>query len=87
MTTAAAGTNTCSYITTANRANAAFVGNRTAGNCSGDLNQGSFLIDYAFNKHLDMYAGVTFSEINGGLASGFLENNDTTFTTGLRVKW
>ena len=30
-------------------------------NCSGDVNQGSFLIDYAFNRHFDVYAGVTFT--------------------------
>ncbi len=64
-----------------------FVGSVTGGNCSGDLNEVSFLVDYAFNKHLDIYSGVTWSEINGGLASGFLENTNTTVATGLRLRW
>ena len=45
-------------------------------NCSGDLNQGSFVIDYTFNRHIDMYGGVTFTEANGGLTSGYLEDNN-----------
>ncbi|MGB9025500.1 MAG: porin, partial [Rhodomicrobium sp.] len=28
-------------------------------NCAGDVNQGSFVVDYAFNKHFDVYAGLT----------------------------
>ena len=52
-----------------------FVGNRVGSNCSGDLNQGSFLIDYTVNRHLDLYAGVTFEDQTGGLNSGFLEDN------------
>ncbi len=64
-----------------------FIGNTIGSNCSGDFNQGSFLIDYTFNRHFDIYAGVSFTEINGGLSSGFLQNNDTTFASGVRVKW
>lgn len=56
-------------------------------NCSGDFNQGSFVIDYTFNRHLDMYGGVTFTEANGGLTSGYLEDNTWAFVTGVRVKW
>ena len=63
------------------------IGAQIGSNCSGDFNQGSFLIDYAFNKHFDIYAGVSFTEINGGLSSGFLQDNDTTFASGVRVKF
>ena len=42
-TSAAAGTNTCAFITSGNRATAGFVGNPVAGNCAGDLNQGLVL--------------------------------------------
>jgi predicted porin len=63
------------------------VGKQVGGNCSGDYNQGSFLIDYIFNKHFDVYGGVSYTEIDGGLASGFLRDTDTTFATGIRVKW
>ncbi len=61
--------------------------------CSGQLNQVSFLIDYTFNKHFDVYTGVSYQEIGGGLAHSFLTNdpyNNTTNTTvvsGLRVKF
>jgi predicted porin len=39
--------------------------------CAGSYNQGSFLIDYAFNKHFDVYAGVTYAVVDGGLAAGY----------------
>ncbi len=39
--------------------------------CAGDYDQVSLLLDYAFNKHFDVYAGVTYAVVNGGLASGF----------------
>jgi predicted porin len=61
--------------------------------CSGDLNQVSFLVDYAFNKHFDVYGGVTYQDIGGGLAHSFLSNdpynatNNTTVVTGMRLKF
>ncbi len=81
---------TCGGQTAANIAAAAkgqFAGLTTGNNCSGDVNQASFLIDYTFNKHFDVYTGVTFSEVSGGLASGFLQDNDTAVVSGLRVKF
>ncbi len=42
--------------------------------CAGAFNQGAFLIDYAFNKHLDVYGGVTYARSDDGLASGFQGN-------------
>src|SRR5262249_14771293 len=36
-------------------------------NCSGNFNMGSFLIDYTFNKYFDVYAGVNYSTVDGGL--------------------
>ena len=90
LTGAAVGANTCAAVTTSNIAKKAagtFIGNTTGSNCSGELNQGSFLIDYTFNRHFDIYAGVTFSEISGGISQGYLSDNNTTFATGLRVKW
>jgi predicted porin len=63
------------------------VGNPTPGNCAGYLNQGSFLVDYAFNKHWDVYAGVSYMENGGGLGSGFLNDNMATFVAGMRLKF
>jgi predicted porin len=62
-------------------------GNTTAGNCSGDINVGSFLVDYTFNKHFDVYSGVTFSESAGGLNSGYLHDSNTTVASGIRLKF
>ena len=81
---------TCLQATAANVAaqkKGTFVGNPVGGNCSGDFNQGSFLIDYTVTKHFDVYAGVSVSDQTGGLNSGFLEDNSFVFASGVRVKW
>ncbi len=75
---------TCAVATAAVAATAKF---RVGSNCSGDFNQGSFVIDYTFNRHVDIYGGVTFTDMNGGLVNGFLEDNTWAFATGVRVKW
>ena len=45
------------------------------------------MVDYQFNKHFDVYAGVNYSTIDGGLASGYLANNNTSVVSGVRVKF
>ncbi len=54
---------------------------------SGSLDSGSFVVDYRFDKHFDVYAGINYSNIEGGLASGYLANDNTSFVTGLRLKF
>jgi len=61
--------------------------NQQKANLAGTVNDGSFVADYQFNKHFDVYAGVNYSVIDGGLASGFLANNNTSVVTGARVKF
>ena len=51
------------------------------------MNQGSFLIDHAFNKHWDAYAGISYKENGGGLNSAYLNDNMATFVTGVRLKF
>ncbi len=63
------------------------VGNRTPSNCAGDFNQVSFLADYVFNKHFDVYGGVSYTMIDGGLASAFLNDHMVTFASGMRLKF
>jgi predicted porin len=64
-----------------------------AGACAGDLNQVSFLVDYTFTKHFDVYAGVSYQNISGGLAHSLFSNDpynatdNTTFVSGLRLKF
>jgi hypothetical protein len=79
--------NTCAGTTLTAQRSATFVGTRVGSNCSGDFNQGSFLIDYTVNRHFDIYAGVTFTDQTGGLNSGFLEDNTWAFASGVRIKW
>jgi len=55
--------------------------------CAGTLNAYSALIDWKPLKRLDVYAGLMYSEVNGGLASGFLNTNNLDPTVGLRLQF
>ena len=61
--------------------------NQQKGYLAGAVNDGSFVVDYQFNKHFDVYAGVNYSTVDGGLASGYLANNNTSVVTGARLKF
>ncbi len=54
---------------------------------AGSSNDASFVVDYQFNKHFDIYAGLNYSDIDGGLASGYLANENTSVVTGARLKF
>ncbi len=43
--------------------------------CSGSLDAVSLVLDWRFARHVDVYAGIMYSQANGGLASGFFVNN------------
>ena len=47
------------------------------GNCSGTLDAVSLVVDWRFARHMDFYAGVMWSQVQNGLASGFLQANGT----------
>jgi predicted porin len=53
--------------------------------CSGTLDAVSFVADYVFTKHLDVYAGVEYSQAKDGLASGFVQTSVLNPTTGAVV--
>jgi predicted porin len=40
--------------------------------CSGSLDAVSFVADYRFARHFDAYAGIMWSQVQNGLANGFL---------------
>ena len=42
------------------------------------------VLDWRFAKHVDVYAGIMYSQVTGGLASNFFVNNigTTTQTVG-----
>jgi predicted porin len=62
--------------------------------CSGTLDAISFTADYRFSKHVDMYAGAMWSQVNGGLANGNIRHADGQLirntidpTVGLRYRF
>jgi predicted porin len=48
-----------------------------ASQCSGSLDAVSLVVDWRFARHVDMYAGVMWSQVQNGLANGFLQANGT----------
>jgi predicted porin len=59
----------------------------SAASCAGELMDASFSGDYHFTKRFDAYAGVNWSEVQNGLANGYLFRNDVTVMTGLRFNF
>jgi predicted porin len=49
--------------------------NASASSCSGSLDALSLVVDWRFARHVDMYAGVMWSQVQNGLANGFLQAN------------
>jgi predicted porin len=59
-----------------------------AGTCSGTEDVISFDADYRLTKRFDTYAGVMYSGVKDGLASGYpYHTTDITTTAGLRFKF
>jgi len=55
--------------------------------CSGNEYALSAALDWRVLKRADLYTGVMYSEVTGGLANGFIQTNNTAFTTGIRVSF
>jgi predicted porin len=61
----------------------------------GDIELASGVVDYAFNKHFDVYGGVTWSGVSGDWVKGAWSNSNvdysktdnTSVITGLRLKF
>jgi predicted porin len=43
--------------------------------CAGTLDAVSVVLDWRFAKHVDVFAGIMYSQVTGGLASNFFVNN------------
>ncbi|SHN72798.1 porin [Bradyrhizobium erythrophlei] len=57
-------------------------------NCNGGEDMVSLVVDWRFARHVDVFAGVAYSQRNGGLANGFATSNNNglaTTTTGTTV--
>jgi predicted porin len=55
--------------------------------CAGTFDAVSAAVDWRFAPKWDAYLGVMFSQVNGGLASGFLQRNNIAPTVGLRFRF
>ena len=55
--------------------------------CSGTEDVYGLFADYHVSKKFELYAGAMYSQVLGGLANGFLHNNNLDPTVGLRVSW
>lgn len=78
-----------------NSATSTFCSDTSHSNCSGSLSVASTTVAYAFNKHLDLYAGVVWSALTGGMAVGYTTATAgypttpqaTSFVTGMRFRF
>jgi predicted porin len=59
----------------------------TPATCHGTFDAVSFAVDWQFAKKFDAYAGFMFSQVNGGLANGYLNQNTIDPTAGLRFRF
>jgi len=58
-----------------------------AGSCSGTLNAYSLVADYRFTKRFDVYGGAMYSEVEEGLANGYIHPNNMNVMVGARFSF
>ncbi len=59
----------------------------TNGACGGDENVLSLMADYAITKRFDVYGGVMYSHVMGGMEAGFAYNNAVSPMVGARFNF
>ena len=59
----------------------------SAANCAGTLKDFSLVGDYHFTKRFDTYAGVNYSDVQDGLANGFIYRSNWTTMVGARYNF
>jgi len=62
-------------------------GGLSSSKCAGTLDAASAMVDYRVTKRLDAYAGLMWSRVAGGLASGYLNFQNVGPTVGLRFQF
>jgi predicted porin len=62
-------------------------GGLSSSKCAGTLDAASAMMDYRITKRFDFYAGVMWSRVAGGLASGYLNFQNVGPTAGLRFQF
>ena len=55
--------------------------------CAGTFDGISAAVDWRFAPKWDLYSGIMFTQVNGGLAFGFLQRNNIAPTAGLRFRF
>ena len=55
--------------------------------CAGTFDGISAAVDWRFAPKWDLYSGVMFTQVKGGLAFGFLQRNNIAPTVGLRFRF
>jgi len=55
--------------------------------CAGTFDGISAAVDWRFAPKWDLYSGIMFTQVSGGLASGFLQRNNIAPTVGLRFRF
>jgi hypothetical protein len=55
--------------------------------CAGTFDAISAAVDWRFAPKWDLYSGIMFTQVNGGLAFGFLQRNNIAPTVGLRFRF
>lgn len=55
------------------------------GDCAGHTDAVSGMLDWRPVKRVDLYSGVMFSQVAGGMASGYIHTQNTSFTSGVRI--
>jgi predicted porin len=61
--------------------------NASAASCAGELADISLVADWHFTKRFDTYAGVNWSRVQNGLASGFLFTSEYNPMVGVRFNF
>jgi predicted porin len=61
--------------------------NTSSSKCAGTQDAVSMMIDYRPLKRIDIYAGMMYSQVTGGLASGYLHVNNIDPTIGVRLEF
>jgi hypothetical protein len=76
-----------SYVTHLGPATIGECTGTASANCAGSTETLSGVVDYAFDKHFDVYWGVSSSRVAGGLASGYSSDHTTLALSGMRLRF
>lgn len=55
--------------------------------CAGHEDAVSAMLDWRPVKRVDVYGGVMYSDVAGGMASGYIKSGNTAYTGGVRVSF